>query len=113
MTAYCGLVCTECGAYIATQKNDNKLRAEVAADWSKKYGAPMKAEDINCVGCVVKAGRHIGHASVCEVRLCGQAKGVVNCAYCPDYGCDKLEKYHQMAPQMKANLEAIRKGLRK
>ncbi len=113
MIAYCGLNCTECGAFIATQKNDNGLRAEVAADWSKRYGTAVKPEDINCVGCVPVAGKHVGHTSVCEVRLCGQARGVANCAYCPDYACDKLAKYHQMAPQMKANLEEIRKGLKK
>ncbi len=112
MIGYCGLDCAGCGAYVATQKNDSKLRAKVAADWSKRYGTPLKAEDINCVGCTVKAGPHIGHAGVCEVRLCGQAKGVANCAYCQDYGCEKLAKYHQMAPQMKVNLDEIRKGLK-
>ena len=30
MIAYCGLVCSDCGAFIATQKNDDKMRAEVA-----------------------------------------------------------------------------------
>ncbi len=113
MIAYCGLDCTECGAFIATQKNDNKRRAEVAADWTTKYHHDFKPEDINCVGCIPAAGKHIGQCSVCEVRLCGQAKGVANCAYCPDYGCDKLDKYFQMAPIMKTNLEAIRKGLKK
>ncbi len=111
MIAFCGLDCGECDAFRATQKNDGKLRAEVAAKWSKQYGAPLKPEDINCVGCAVKAGAHVGHWAVCDVRLCGQAKDVANCAYCPEYGCDKLAKYHQMAPQMKANLEAIRTGL--
>ena len=32
MIAFCGLTCTECPAFIATQKNDNKEREKVAKD---------------------------------------------------------------------------------
>jgi hypothetical protein len=111
--AYCGIVCTDCGAYIATQKNDNKKRQEIAEEWAKKYNYPFKVEDINCVGCITPAGKHIGHWNMCEIHKCGAEKGVVNCAYCADYTCEKLDKFFQMAPVMKANLEEIRKGLKK
>jgi hypothetical protein len=110
--AYCGLVCTDCGAHIAMQKNDDRLRQEVAEEWTKKYNHKFKAEDINCAGCIVTVGQHVGQCGVCEIRRCGQQKGVINCAYCSDYSCVKLEKYFQMAPVMKANLEEIRKGLK-
>ena len=36
IVAYCGLVCNECPAYEATQKNDNDARAKVAEEWSKQ-----------------------------------------------------------------------------
>ena len=111
--AYCGLVCTDCNAYIATQNDDDEVRKETAAAWSKEYNADIKPEDINCDGCITGTDRVVGHAHVCEVRKCGQAKGVVNCAYCEDYACDELNKYFAMAPVMKANLEEIRKGLNK
>ncbi|MFC1900236.1 DUF3795 domain-containing protein [Chloroflexota bacterium] len=109
--AYCGLIYTDCGTYIATQKNDDKLRKEMAEDWSKKYNHAFKVEDINCVGCIPTSGKHVGQPSVCSIRKCGQEKGVINCAYCDDYACEKLQKYFEMAPVMKANLEEIRKGL--
>jgi hypothetical protein len=111
--AYCGLVCTDCGAFIATKNNDNAKRKAVAAEWTQKYKVDIKPEDINCVGCIVPSGKHIGHWSMCEIHNCGADKGVVNCAYCADYACDKLEKFFQMAPLMKTNLEEIRKGLKK
>ena len=111
LVGYCGLICTDCPAYVATQKNDDVLRKETADMWAKRYGNALKPEDINCDGCV-SAGRHVGHCSVCEVRLCGQEKGVVNCAYCREYACAKLDKYLHMSPVMKANLEEIRKGLK-
>ncbi len=109
--AYCGLVCTDCDTYIATQKNDDKLRQEVAENWTKKYNHKFKMEDINCVGCIPAAGRHVGQCDMCEIRRCGQEKGVTNCAYCGEYVCEKLGKYFEMAPVMKANLEEIRKGI--
>ena len=35
MIAFCGLDCTKCDAYIATQTNDDALRAQTAKLWSK------------------------------------------------------------------------------
>lgn len=110
--AYCGLVCTDCGAYIATQKDDNKMRQEIAAEWAAKYNHPFKPEDINCDGCLPLTVKSIGHLNVCPVRKCGQEKGVTNCAYCDDYICEKLNGYFEMAPMMKSNLEEIRKGIK-
>ncbi len=113
MIAYCGLICTDCTAYVATQNDDDDKKREVAEDWTKKYNHEFKPEDINCVGCIPTSGKHVGQCFVCEVRKCGQEKGVTNCAYCGDYICEKLDKYFQMAPVMKANLEEIRKELNK
>lgn len=110
--AYCGLICTDCGAYIATQKNDDTLRKQMAEEWSKKYNHPVKIEDVNCVGCIPTSGIHIGHPNVCPIRKCGQEKEVINCAYCDEYACDVLGKYFAMAPEMRVNLEEIRKGLK-
>ena len=33
MIGYCGLDCAQCEAFIATQNNDDALRAKVAAEW--------------------------------------------------------------------------------
>ncbi len=112
MIAYCGLICTDCGAYIATQKDDDKMRAEVAAKWTQEYHHDFKPEDINCDGCLPDTVKTIGHLNVCPIRKCGREKGVKNCAYCKDYTCEKLDGYFKMAPIMKANLEEIRKSMK-
>jgi hypothetical protein len=109
--AYCGIVCSECPAYIATQNDDDAKRKEIAEQWTKQFGHEMKPEDINCVGCISDSGQKIGYCYVCEIRKCGVERGVVNCAYCADYACDKLAKFFEMAPQSKATLDEIRKGL--
>jgi hypothetical protein len=111
MIAYCGITCTDCGAFIATQNNDDAKRKEVAEDWKKQFNADIKPEDINCDGCLADTDRLVGHCYVCEIRKCGQERGVVNCAYCDDYACDKLEKFFQMAPMFRAVLDEIREGL--
>jgi hypothetical protein len=111
MLAYCGITCTDCGAYIATQNNDDAKRKEVAEEWQKQFNVEVKPEDINCDGCLSDSDRLVGHCYVCEIRKCGQEKGVVNCAYCADYACDKLEKFFQMAPMFRAVLDEIKSGL--
>jgi hypothetical protein len=110
MIAYCGLTCSECPAYIATKKNDYESKVKLAQRWSKEYEHPFKPEDINCDGCLSREGAHIGYCGICEVRKCGMDRAVVNCAYCTDYGCEKLTKFHEMAPNAKAGLEEVRKG---
>ncbi|NIN00617.1 MAG: DUF3795 domain-containing protein [candidate division Zixibacteria bacterium] len=111
MIAYCGLVCTECPAFIATQKNDDEERKKVAEKWSKDHETALKPEDINCDGCLVDSERLFNYCKVCEVRKCAKDKAVVNCAYCDDYGCEKLTKFFGMAPEAKTRLDELRKTL--
>ncbi len=109
--AYCGLVCSECPAYLATQQDDNAARKKVAELWAKQFNMPMKPEDINCDGCTTSEGkRHVGHCHICEIRKCAKGRVVVNCAYCDDYGCQKLTQFFTMAPHAKATLEKVRKS---
>jgi hypothetical protein len=110
--SYCGIVCSECAAYIATKNNDDNKKQEIAVQWSKQFGHDMKPEDVNCTGCTPSRGKKLNYCAVCEIRKCGREKKAVNCAYCGEYICDKLDKFFQMAPAMKANLEEIRKGLK-
>ena len=46
MIAVCGLDCHECGAFLATQDNDNQKRVEVAQEWSRLFKVEIKPEDI-------------------------------------------------------------------
>lgn len=111
MIAYCGIVCTGCDAFVATQNDDDAKRKEVAELWTKEYNVDVKPEDINCDGCLATTDRVFNYCNICEIRKCGAEKGVVNCAYCEDYACDKLEKFFKMAPENKTTLDEIREGL--
>ena len=52
MIAFCGTVCTECPAFLATKQDDDNERGKIAESWSKQYNADIKPEDINCEGCL-------------------------------------------------------------
>jgi len=111
MVSICGLKCHECGAFIARRDDDDKVRAETAAIWSKMYDTELKPESINCDGCTSEGGVLFNHCTVCEMRKCGKARGVVNCAHCDDYACDKLTEFFKMVPEAKETLDAIRATL--
>ncbi|MDY6795475.1 MAG: DUF3795 domain-containing protein [Actinomycetota bacterium] len=91
MTAYCGLECSECSAYLATQKDDMEELARVAAEWSKQFGIEIPAESIICDGCKVEDGRLCSYCSMCQARTCAAGKGLPTCGHCEEYACATLE----------------------
>ena len=109
--AYCGIVCTECPAYLATQRDSDEDRARVAETWSEEYNSDIKPEQINCDGCLPGHSRYFSHCAKCDIRACGMAKGVDNCAFCEDYACDKLVRFFGYVPVAKSKLDEIRAAL--
>ncbi len=108
MIAFCGINCHECGAFIATKNNDDEKRAEVARVWSKQYNSDIKPEDINCNGCQTEDGVVFSYCQVCDLRKCGEEKGVTNCAHCSEYACTKLKNFFQMVPDAEKTLNGLR-----
>jgi hypothetical protein len=100
MIAYCCLECDKCDAFIATQNDDDALRAKVAEEWK------MDAEKIHCNGC--KADNALFN---CEAKKCAVAKGLPTCAHCDDFPtCDK--DIWTKWPQLKEKTETMRARLR-
>ena len=111
--APCGLVCSKCDAFIATQLNDPAKLELVAADWRKRYQCDdINIENIRCNGCMTDGGPKCTHCeSGCDVRKCAIARNVAVCGECKDYSCTKLNELHgymgeQAVPQ-KTMLKAI------
>jgi hypothetical protein len=113
MIAYCGIVCTDCRAFIATQTNDRELKGKIAKAWSTQMET-LKSEDIDCDGCLTTGRRLATFCTTCEVRRCGLERGVENCAYCREYPCLKLTTLWKSITESnpKAVLEEIREGLK-
>jgi hypothetical protein len=111
MIAYCGLICTDCPAYVATQADDRAALEQVAAQWREEYNAPdITVESVICDGCIAE-GRKCSHCFECDIRACGIARGVVNCAHCDDYGCEKITGFFGFVPDARAVLDEIRARL--
>jgi hypothetical protein len=109
LLAYCGINCSKCDAYIATQKNDDTLRAETAKKWSEEYKIEMKPEGVNCDGCTSNSGRIVNYCAICEIRKCAWEKKLKTCASCPEYSCEKLDKFLSQNDEARKILENLRK----
>ncbi|MCB5248553.1 MAG: DUF3795 domain-containing protein [Candidatus Cloacimonadales bacterium] len=92
LMAPCGLNCARCDMYLATAANDDEARQNIADKWSQLFGYPFKKEDINCDGCLSGGRMSIYCRDLCEIKPCAQARGITDCAQCPDYICAKLQK---------------------
>lgn len=106
--AFCGLRCQECPVLLASQADDDQLRAVVARRWSKLLGAPLLAAEIDCDGCQGQGQRLFKHCRVCQIRACCRDKGLDNCAVCAQYPCPKLSELFAASPEARANLEHCR-----
>lgn len=106
--AYCGLVCSHCPTFIATQNNDDAARAKTVALYAERFGVHLKKEEINCDGCLSAEGRKLRFCRICEIRQCCLGKGLENCAFC-ESPCENLLKLHEVSPEAKASFEALRK----
>jgi len=110
MIAYCGLVCSQCPTFIATQNDDDAAREKTAAVYAQKFGMQLQKEDINCDGCLGEGGRKSGYCRVCEIRQCCLEKGLKHCVICPEQPCEKILRFHEFSPKAKAAFAALKKG---
>lgn len=112
MIAYCGLVCSECDAYVATQAGDVDALTRLAQQARDEYGVEdATAETTMCDGCLGTGGRSIGYCSICDIRACGVERRVANCGCCPDYACEKLEGFLAEVASARTVLDDVRASL--
>ena len=99
MIAYCCLECDKCDVYIATQNNDDELRAKVAKEWK------MKAKELYCDGC--KSDRTPFNS---DAKKCAISRNLPTCAHCDDFpSCDK--EIWTKWPPLKEKVQAMRSKL--
>ena len=117
ISAHCGLVCTDCEAYIATQANDLAALEQMSTRAREEFGMTnASAESAMCDGCLTDEEKKCGYCFECQVRACGVEKSIANCAYCLDYVrqdavCEKLKGFFSQAPHAQTVLDEIRHTL--
>ena len=113
--AYCGLTCLTCPIYLATRQEDRaeqvRMRIEIVRQCKEQYGLSFDVEDItDCDGCHTERKPLFSACQNCPIRNCAREKQLENCAVCPDYACEKLERFFVSEPSVRKRLEAIRRG---
>ena len=113
MIAACGIDCSTCEAFLATQANDEDEKERIAVKWRELFHAPgIDAAYVTCDGCLAgeRAG---GHQAECDIRVCAVGRGLPNCAHCGEFeSCAKLEAFLQFVPPARASLQTTRRELR-
>ena len=114
INGFCGLICETCLIHLATLETDvtrkSEMRVKIAEQISKIYGTTPKPEIItDCDGCGEKNGRLFNGCADCAIRKCAISRRILNCAYCDDFSCEKLERHYKYDPESKNRLEEIRK----
>lgn len=106
MSAYCGLDCEKCDAYLATINDDQALREKTAKLWAKLNNVPILPEHINCQGCRVEGVKTVFCDSLCVIRQCALKKGVTTYGNCPDMGkCQTVRVIISNNPEALENLK--------
>jgi len=84
MIAYCGMDCSKCEGYLATQENSDIKRQKVAEQWTAQYNTDIKPEQINCSGCKSDGVKFFFTESICEIReFCILFKFHGGTVFCP------------------------------
>ena len=110
LTAYCGLDCLKCDAFIATQAEDKSRLKQIAERWSRELKTDFSTEEVLCDGC--RSQRISGWCQrICEIRPCAEQKGLGTCAQCSDYQCENLKRFLLDEPEAKEYLEESRQSI--
>ncbi|MCW3993659.1 MAG: DUF3795 domain-containing protein [Candidatus Bathyarchaeota archaeon] len=93
LVAVCGGYFGGCVDYLAYINDDEKLKRTLAEEFSKQFDMDIKPEDIGCLGC--HGSIHKPWCASCSIRQCTEKKGILTCAFCDEFPCEKLEKYYE------------------
>lgn len=106
LIGFCGLDCEKCQARIATKNNDDKLRKQVADEWSKLNGILITHEMINCDGCRVNGVKTPFCDKLCAIRQCALKNEKEMCGACSLLDtCDKVAMIIANNNEASANLK--------
>lgn len=108
--ACCGLDCGHCDAYLATIRNDDKLREQTAKKWAEMNSSPQITSDtINCMGCRGNGVKFAYCEYMCEIRKCVISKNYDTCAECLEVDtCGLVGAITNMNADAKCNLEQLK-----
>jgi hypothetical protein len=84
----CGYRCDLCLAFRPNVENQPSYQQKLSDGWFKYFGFRIPPQQVICDGCMSENPMLIDQG--CPVRPCVIEKGLVNCAQCEHYICEKL-----------------------
>jgi hypothetical protein len=106
MMSACGVMCSECPAYLGATRGIEHQR-ETADAWHRIYGLTEGPQDISCGGCLGEDGELFHTSRRCGARHCCRSKGFSSCAECTVEACPLLERAQALwdsVPELAATL---------
>lgn len=105
MIAVCGLNCSECDIFRAS---DNPEIAQRIVNWFKEERhIDVKIEDIHCLGCREDRTKH--WSPDCWIlRCCVDEKGLEFCYQCEDFPCEKLSEWAKESKKYEEALNRLK-----
>ncbi len=92
MISVCGVICSECPAFVVGQSGDPAARERVAAAWHQLYGLNFGPEVITCGGCQGSDEALFFTSRKCVARRCCRSRTLSSCAACASRPCADLER---------------------
>ncbi len=90
--SFCGLDCSRCPVFCATQKGDAPLRKRTARSWSRLLDLNLTEADMVCEGC--RSAVTMPHSARCEIRACCAGRNMENCSVCADRtSCKRMDDF--------------------
>lgn len=109
--APCGIDCNACALYRAAFDAESAAslvpwfisRGWIAPDGG---GAEVAAKAPFCLGCLGECG--VRWSGDCEIKVCCvDEKKLTNCGECPNFECEKLERWGREAPHHARAVESL------
>ena len=88
---YCGHDCARCNTYIATQRNDDKLRKQSQRFYKETFGLDIALEEFNCEG--GRSDNRFGLCRDCPFVKCCKEHHAASCSECLEYPCKEISDY--------------------
>jgi len=104
----CGVMCSECGAYLASSKG-LAYQQEVADAWHRIYGFKVEPAQLSCGGCRSSDDEVFPTSVKCTARRCCLSNELNSCAECPEESCELLARAQSVwdsVPEIGAKLSA-------
>ena len=99
--ALCGLDCSQCKVYQATQMAEGMerkhLQEVIAADWTERFHYNFEPKHMICHGC--QSDQLCGYCQQCDMRACAQSKALTACKDCETFPCERLTTFKENAAE--------------